>query len=186
MKLEKQLLIKQKQKGFTLVELLLVVGLIALGAVVAYITFPKVQSTSRANAEATNINTIASGINNLYAGSNTFTGLTNEVLINGKGAPERMVGAGNTLVNSLGGAVTIGTATLPAGGVTDNHYQITWEGIPEAECVKLGTGVANNFVDVTINGTAVKTYPGEEVADPVTVTTACDQGGANILVFRGR
>ena len=185
----------KNKKGFTLVELLLVVGLIALGAVVAYITFPKVQATSRANTEATNINTIASGINNLYAGTNTYAslgtdGATAFTVLNGaRQLPERMI-SGTRILNGFGGDVTITAANLPVGATTNNFYLITYAGVPTAECTKLASGVGNNFVQVGINGTTgtnlVKEFPNEAAIDPGLVAAQCRAGNSNTMYFWGR
>ncbi len=188
----------RKSKGFTLVELLLVVGIIALGSVVAYITLPKVQSTSRANAEATNINTIAAGVKNMYAGTNSFTtlgapagtGTGTDLIVKGKAAPDRMVvdpaATPKTLVNSFGGNVAVGAESAALGNIAANgSYFITYAGVPDAECNKLATGVGNNFVKVQVNSTVVKSAPGETLVtlDPAVVSGACVNSDNNAMTF---
>ncbi len=75
---------KIKNKAFTLVELLLVVGIIALGSVVAYITLPKVASSMKAHSTTQSINTIYAGVENLYGNRNNYNGLTKASLVASK------------------------------------------------------------------------------------------------------
>ena len=173
----------KKQKGFTLVELLLVLGIMALGAVVAYITVPKVRATSNANAEATVVNTLAAGVKNVYAGSNSFKKLTNKVLIDAKAVPERMLTeTASQLVNTFGGDVTVTPTKLGTVAADNSAYQIVSTNVPDAECVKLATGVGNNFSEVIVNTTKVRQYPKTDPVDPALASTSCT-GDANTLTF---
>ncbi len=175
----------KKSSGFTLVELLLVVGIIALGSVVAYITLPKVQSTSRANAEAANINTLAAGVKNMYAGTNSYRGLLSQtigtdLIIKAKAAPAGMV-VGTTLRNSFGGTVTVEPGQLLGSVPADGSFHITYNGVPDAECNKIVSIVGNNFMRITAGPFAtqaiIKSAPGEGAApaiSPSAVAAACN------------
>jgi prepilin-type N-terminal cleavage/methylation domain-containing protein len=61
---EKTVLIKniKSKKGFSLLELLLVLGIIAALVVAAFIVYPKVQASQRSQAESNNIATIQAGV----------------------------------------------------------------------------------------------------------------------------
>jgi prepilin-type N-terminal cleavage/methylation domain-containing protein len=52
----------KSKKGFSLLELLLVLGIIAALVVAAFIVYPKVQASQRAQAESNNIATIQAGV----------------------------------------------------------------------------------------------------------------------------
>lgn len=179
--------LKRQQAGFTLIELLLVVGIMALGAVLAYYTYPKVQSTNNANAEAASINTLAAGIKNVYAGSNSYASLNNSVLIKAKAVPQKMIEASSTtdIRNGFGGAVTVAPTKLGTTGRDNSAYQITYNNVPDAECVKMSTGVGNNFGEVRINGVAAKAYPSTDPVDPSVATTNCT-GNANVIIFQAQ
>lgn len=181
--------LNKQQKGFTLIELLLVVGIMALGAVVAYVTLPKVRSTANANSEAASINTLSAGIKNVYAGSNSYKTLTNKVLIDAKAVPEKMLtGTANSteLVNSFGGLVTVAPTKLGSNASTQNNsaYTITYTNVPDAECVKISTGVGNNFSEVSVNGTKIRQYPTTDPVDPGAASLNCQgQSDSNTIVF---
>lgn len=53
---------RKSKKGFSLLELLLVLGIIAALVVAAFIVYPKVQASQRAQAESNNIATIQAGV----------------------------------------------------------------------------------------------------------------------------
>lgn len=109
--------IKKIQQGFSLLELLLVLGTIAALIVGAFIVYPKVQAAQRAEAESKNIATIQAGIKSLYAGSATYTGLTSSAANKAGAFPANMIriaGAGTNIVNTWKGYVTLASvATGP-------------------------------------------------------------------------
>ena len=179
--------LSKQQKGFTLIELLLVVGIMALGAVVAYVTLPKVRSTANANSEAASINTLSAGIKNVYAGSNSYKTLTNKVLIDAKAVPEKMLtGTANSteLVNSFGGLVTVAPTKLGSNSQNYSSYTITYNNVPDAECVKISTGVGNNFSEVTVNGVKIRQYPTTDPVDPGAASLNCQgQSDSNVIIF---
>ena len=110
------------QKGFSLIELLLVLGVIALLLVAAFVVYPKVRLANQANTEVKNLTTVQAGLKALYASkNNNFSGLTLDLARDAKIFPSTMV-VGNTVVNSWGGMSCwvlrpIPTAGLPAGAL---------------------------------------------------------------------
>ena len=104
----------RKEKGFSLLELLLVLGVIAALIVGAFIVYPKVRNSQAIDAEAKNIATIRSGILALYASQATISGgLNNSIAIQAQIFPDNMlIKNGNTVskvVNSFGGDVILVT-----------------------------------------------------------------------------
>ena len=81
----------RKNKGFSLLEILLVLAIAAALVIGAFIVYPKVQAGARADAESKNISTIVAGIKSLYTSSSTYTGLTNAVAANAKIFPDNML-----------------------------------------------------------------------------------------------
>ncbi|MFN0462872.1 type 4 pilus major pilin, partial [Salmonella enterica subsp. enterica serovar Infantis] len=96
-----------------LLELLLVLGIIAALVVEAFIVYPKVQASQRAQAESNNIATIQAGVKALYTSASSFTGLTNTVAVQAKIFPDNMLsGTGNAAkpINAFKGNVTLAAA----------------------------------------------------------------------------
>lgn len=173
---------KQKQnktkRGFTLIEILLVVGFIAIAGVVVYSTFNKVQTGNLANTEARNIQTLRAGIKGLYGAKQDFTGLTNTVARQAKLVPENMVGSGAAdIVSGFGTPVTVtsfaaGFGTNP---IANNAFTISYTGVPSSACSKLVSAIAPSFNRVTIGTTVVRdTVATGEAFDIAGAAAACD------------
>ncbi|MCL6393226.1 prepilin-type N-terminal cleavage/methylation domain-containing protein [Pectobacterium atrosepticum] len=138
-------------KGFSLLELLLVLGVIAGLIVSAFIVYPKVQAAQRVEAEVKNIGAIQAGVKALYTAAPNYSGLNNTVALNANIFPDSMLsGEGNErkVVNSFKGDVD-----LIAPG---NIFYIIYYSVPSAECVRLLYAVRNNFNAVLINGVAAQ------------------------------
>ena len=178
---------KVNSAGFSLIELLLVIGFIAGALVLAFVTYPKVQATNRANVESQHITVIAGGIKNLYATAQNFTSLNESVLINSKVIPDDLQVSGNAINNIWGGSINIG----PVGaGPLALKYNITYSGVPRSECTKLATSVAVNFLALSINGKTefdrtAANGGGNLTLDPAAVSTDCVDGSTNTLIFTG-
>lgn len=169
--------------GFSLIELLLVIGFIAGAMVLAFVTYPKVQAANRANAEAQRMIVISGGIKNLYGTAHNYQTLTNTVLLKMKAIPDDMQSdvATGSITNAWGGAVVIGPD--PSEKL---RYQISQDGVPRSECAKLGTSVAVNFVKLAVNGVSIfdRTASGGSIdIDPSKVAEACKDGSRNTMVF---
>ena len=111
---------KKKNKGFTLVEVLLVVGFIALAGIGVYTLYSKVQMSNTALAEGKNLDTIRAGVKNLFGGTQNYTDVKNAVLNDARITPDTMrpipYNAGDTsITNSFGGAVTVAPVSLGGG-----------------------------------------------------------------------
>ena len=72
---------KKAARGFTLIEILLVVGFIALAGIGIYVVYNKVQTGNAANTEARNLDTLRAGVKNLYGASVNYAGITPAVLL---------------------------------------------------------------------------------------------------------
>ena len=148
---------QKQQRGFSLVELLLVLGVLAILLVAAFVVFPQVRDRNQANAEVTNLTTIKANVSNLYASrGGNYTGLTNTVAINARVYPSGMISAAvgsnpAAAVASWGGAVTTEAATNP------RRFQVTYNGVPPGVCLGLVSGAAGNYEQITVGSTPVIT-----------------------------
>jgi type II secretory pathway pseudopilin PulG len=179
---------KKQSKGFTLIEILLVVGFIALASVGVYTIYNKVQISNNANAESRNIDLIRSGVKSLYASQTNYGAAAanlNTILNNARIVPEVMNG-GQTgtanITNSFGGAVTVTVVGLNGG--TNNAFRITYAQVPAAVCTKLAASAAAQFDAVTAGGSNVKTF-GVNQIDVAALTAGCntDAGAGVTMTF---
>lgn len=175
---------RKQKRGFTLIEILLVVGFIAIAGIGIYTIYSKVTLNNAANTESRNIDTIRAGVKNLFAGAPTTAGLTNTVVNNASITPNNMITAGDPTVitNSFGGAVTVAPATLT---VANDGFRITFPAVPGAVCTKLVTGTGSQFERVTVGATVVKALGTNTSIDIAQTTTACaaDAGAGVTILF---
>ena len=179
----------RSQGGFSLLELLLVLAIIAALAIAAFIIYPRVRDGSQANAAVTDVNSIKAGISGLYVSSGgRYPGLTTAVVNQGRIFPASMNAGDYTATASIrsswGGAVTV--AALAADHVTPfgadlisgRAFSITYADVPDGVCVGLITGAAANVSDITVGGTSVFDATG---FNPANATVRCT--GEPTVVF---
>lgn len=173
--------IKATGKGFTLVEILLVVGFIALAGIGIYTVYTKVQMSNAAFQEGKNLDTIRAGTKNLFGGTQNYQNISNAVLNDARITPDSMrpipyqQGA-TSITNSFGGVVKVEAAAL--GGGTNNGFRVTYPKVPGAVCAKLVTGAGTGWDQITVDGQVVKTF-GTGNLDIVNMTKQCAGDGGD-------
>lgn len=175
---------RKSKKGFSLLELLLVLGIIAALVVAAFIVYPKVQASQRAQAESNNIATIQAGVKALYTSASSFTGLTNTVAVQAKIFPDNMLSGSGTAakpINAFKGNVTLVAANTGPSSAAGSSFTITYDNVPAAECVKIATAAAGNFYTTKIGSRTVKAADG--TLDVAATASACSNATSNTLVF---
>lgn len=171
----------KKSKGFTLIEILLVVGFIALASVGVYTIYAKVQTAAQANTESRNLDTIRAGIKGLYGATANFSTINNTVINQAKITPESMrTGVITDIINTFGGAVTVTPVSLNAG--TNNGFQITYPKVPDTICTKLVSGGGSQFDQVTVGATVVKAF-GTTAILPAAIAGACVTASSVTIKF---
>lgn len=174
---------KKQNKGFTLVEILLVVGFIALAGIGIYTIYAKVQVSNQANTESRNLDTLRAGVKSLYGGRPNFNGVSATVANNARVTPDNMRTAGNAalITNSFGGTVLI--AATPLNAIADAGFRITYPQVPSAVCSKLVTSAGVQFSQVTVNGVVVKAYGVNAPIDVAAATTNCNAVDNPTILF---
>ena len=180
-------LMAKRRKGFTLVEILLVVGFIALAGIGVYTLYSKVQTSNAALQEGKNLDTIRAGIKNLFGGTQNYANIGNGVLNDARIPPDSMrpipYHAGDTsITNSFGGSVQVAAVAL--GGGSNNGFSVTYPKVPGSVCAKLVTGAGTGWDQITAGGTVVKAF-GTGALDIVKLTQQCagDNGNGIDIVF---
>lgn len=159
----------RKQKGFTLIELIVVMVVIGIGSAVAIALFNNTRETSQVETETKNIQAIQAKTRDLFAARSDFTGLTSAVLLSANGFPTSMVNGAN-VTNAWNGAVTVTTATVPAANAAEG--QIVYAGVPTSACIALVSKAARSARHINVGATNVKTAA--QTNDVLaTTTTAC-------------
>lgn len=159
------------QQGFNLIELMIVIGLIALAIMIGFSVYNSTSEKNKVSNFVRDLGTIASGITNTYATSPSYSGLSNAVITAGNTIPAHIRGTGTNIKSpwSLSG-VTVAPTNA------DQNFQITVTDIPDGSCQEIASQTFSTYDSVTANGTAV--------TNPTTAATACTNG-ANTVVWVG-
>lgn len=175
---------KTKNKGFTLLELLLSFAIILVAAIVAFYIYPKVKANSEASIENSNLSVLQTGIKTLYQSKSNYIGLNSKVLLDAMLVPNTMV-SGNFIVNTWKAIVFIGVSSEVNFG---DSYIIVYTDVPQISCVKIISGVSDNFKKITVGYSAVvkDTKEGLQDLNMALVTESCKAGGNfNMIQFVG-
>ena len=147
---------KKLLRGFTLIEILLVVGFIALASIGAYIIYNNIRAKNEAHTEARNLDVLRSGIKNLYASVPDYFGISSTVLLNGRVVPDNMRDETNgNIVNGFGGIVTLRNPNY-GGGALNYAFTIHYPNVPPNVCTQFTIEGSNGFDLVEVQGTRVK------------------------------
>jgi len=167
---------KQDQKGFTLIEFMIVVALIAVSilAILGYKSLAKSDSTT--GTETNNVAVMTTKMPKLKAAGSYGTSGTDlmPALIALGGVPSTMSITGNTVTNSWGGSVTASS--------TGPGYTITYNNVPKDACVSLAGGMSGGSsgdMTTSING-------GSAISGAVQGSqsaTACSSETANTVAW---
>lgn len=136
------------------------------------------------NAEAHNIGQISAGIKNFYAARAHYAGVDNDILLQARIIPERMVGGGSSIINEWKGAV------VAVEGAERGTYSISYDGVPAKSCALLVTLASEGFISASIDGALIferENYQRPVEIDLVKLAAACALNPkGSTLVFSGR
>jgi prepilin-type N-terminal cleavage/methylation domain-containing protein len=166
-----QLQLKNRESGFTLLELLLVIGVAALLLIGGIFTYRLVSDGNKAT-DATRLlltirqeaQTEASQNGGKYTGiafASATSATTSPLVTSGVLRDQQS--------NPFNGAIIVGPA-----GATDNQLSVEFDNISQSACVRLGQSInnPNEVVSITVNGTAVGTIP--TTSSALSATGMCD------------
>lgn len=175
----------RRQHGFTLVETLLVIGILVLAiAAIAAVAITTGASQTAQN-EAKLIDSAANKIRNIYASTADYSTLTTAVAEGFELFPESM-GSGPT-INTWGGTVTINSPPAKVAtpsGVGARQFEINWPNVAEESCSDLATA-QTSAIGVDVAGTPVYSRGDTNLdpIDPALVSQNCAEGVTVTFVY---
>lgn len=176
---------KKLNNGFSLIELMLILGIVILISSSIFFYYNKVKSNNEVVQESTILANISAGIKQVYGGKTNYTGLNNLVLINSGVANEKSVTnyVTGTMQNMWHGPIIISTASLL--GLTNNFYNIQYNNVPSEACVKFILGSERLFSRIDVNLLVLKAYGTEGMPLDVGATALACSAGINTINFIG-
>ncbi|EMY6875388.1 prepilin-type N-terminal cleavage/methylation domain-containing protein [Escherichia coli] len=143
----------KNKKGFSLLELLLVLGVIAALVVSAFIVYPKVRDARYVDIEAKHIGQIYASVKTVYTGQPNYSGLsTTAVAMPAQFFPDDMISEKTTwAISSWGGYVVVDSNNVSPSGGTASSFTISYSDVPESVCVRLISAVESSFYNIYLS-----------------------------------
>lgn len=134
------------KKGFSLLEILLVLAIAAAIIISAFVIYPKIRSHNNIMNEIRNIGTAVAGTKQLYAGKANYEGLNAVLLINAGVLPESLLVQGAWVRNSWNGLMSFSNGNGYAGN--NSTIQIQNSGVAASDCYLLGVQIYNTYKEM--------------------------------------
>jgi prepilin-type N-terminal cleavage/methylation domain-containing protein len=160
------------QRGFSLIELMLVLGIIAVLVIGLFALFSQADTSARTSELIKGVAGLNANIRSLYNSQSGYdTGDMIPTLVKANAVPSNWV-KGNTLQHGFGGTVT----------VTGNSstFSIATDHIPNEVCIRfLSEQGSSSWGSVSVNQKSITSLP-VKVAD---ATLECNAGASNNIVL---
>ncbi|MCL7713221.1 type 4 pilus major pilin [Stenotrophomonas mori] len=146
----------RSQGGFSLIELLLVLAIIAALAVAAFIVYPRVQAGRNASYEAQVLSSAQAGVKALFT-TNNYAKLSKAAAFNAEIFPANMNLSETSIKNQWDGEVEVGPSTAKGAAATATgntpvrYFRFVYRNVPADVCIRLAGAAVQNFGTVLID-----------------------------------
>ena len=164
----------RNQAGFSLIELLLVLAIIAALAVAAFIVYPRVQAGRNASYEAQILSSAQAGVKALFT-TNNYDRISKAAAFNAEIFPKNMNLSATSIQNQWSGEVDVSPSSSAgaagtAVGTPDRYFRIIYTNVPADVCIRLVGAAVQNFGTVLVNPANAATGGGVRVQDTYSAT----------------
>lgn len=163
--------------GSDLIAKLIWIGIGIIFFVLVIVLGHMAMSSSKSSQTESQLSTIISNVQGLYANQPDFTGLSTATAISGGVIPSSMVsgtGTSATATDTYGGPVDVNVSST-----NHDEFTVEFDNIPQHACVSIGSSISgSNLVSLTVNGTSV----GSDVISPSYLATPCNNA-TNTMVW---
>lgn len=129
----------RNNRGYGLMEALIVAVCIAVGIAAIYTFYQKVYATQEAHEESQNVAELTDRIMKAYGPMANFTGLSTSSIINEGVVPSSIGVSGGSIISSFGGNVVVTPQNID--GIAGAGFGITYRDVPKNQCSKLVASV---------------------------------------------
>lgn len=181
---------RAKEKGFTLIELGIVVAIGFLLIGIGLYKAPSIMAGYRANAETTELPQIVTNSQKIAANAANYSAFTLDTFIRNDAFPANRVtipGSGSaTATNRWNGNITFASGTITTNGDIGRYV---YTGVPDSECKAVVNATAQMFRRVYVDkansgavGAGVVVKADNAQLDPAALGTSCS-GGVNSITY---
>jgi len=165
---------KSGQRGFTLLEILLALAVVAVLSFVVFRAFNSANGSAQVNSAVSDVGTIQANLKNTFPNSN-YKGLLTTVANQAHVFPNDMNANNFTATYTNITNQWNGSVSLVATGSRANEYTLSYNGVPAAVCAQFVGQVAQNAINVTVGATTASstTVFSGGVVSPSAVATQC-------------
>lgn len=182
-------------RGFSLIELLLVLGVLAVLLVAMFVVYPQVRASQQARREASNAIMLQAGLRSAFASSGNYGALgamgsgQGESFVNRARIAPASMNDGDpaaTALQSSWGAVLVHSNIGDYAGYGPNRmFVLRFMDVPKAACVDFVTNTINKFDVVRLNTSSDAGYMTPETFQVSQVVAACNLADTTEVVFLG-
>jgi type II secretory pathway pseudopilin PulG len=165
-----------QQGGFALMEIMLVIGVIAIGTAGVVATYRVVDNNRKVSQEVEHARIIADNIVTHSMTAGDFSTINQVNALRDGLFPNDMLNADGDPKTKWNGDVLLTSADI--GGKRNWGAVLTFEGVPASACSKLVTQAAPGFYGVSVNDEPVRTNYG--AVDVSALAELCSQDGARV------
>lgn len=162
-------IVKMTKKGFSLLEILLVLAIAATLVIGAFIIYPKARDNANANTLFNEIGMIRAAVQELYGSRPGYLGLNNQVLRDSNLLPKSMYSPNGQFMSHAGNNISL---SVP----WNTSYSIQISNVSNATCIKLVKNLYNGMKGVNtvqINNTGYSDYSTD--MNMQTISNACSR-----------
>ena len=150
--------VRTQQQGVSLMELLLVAGVIAAGTAIVFNVYQNVNAASKVDAEGESLRALTKNILDSYSASADYSSLTTERAIEDGLFPNTMMSDGTgEPVSTWGKPVRVVATDINRDGVNLENwgFVIAYDDVPAKACVDLISQAGPEFNDIRVEGTSI-------------------------------
>jgi len=174
-----------RRKGFSMIELMVVIGIIAAMVLAAFWAVPVIRNNIKSSDEANAYMAMSNDVRTVYSTQGNFNGVNSGSLIKLGVVPSNMV-RNDTIISTFDTLVTVAPTNLIG---TNDGVEFSYT-IPREACTKFVQKSAVASARVTVGSTVVlNRTSGDNRVDVNALGDACDSGAGgnvNILLAQGR